>query len=231
MSELVLLEKGEPVTTTLIIADEMGLKHLALLQLVKKYKSRLEKKGTLKSQILKSKGRPTTFYFLNEQQTSFLVTLMRNSEIVVDFKDKINEEFYKMKNFILNLHDEERRVIRERGKISRKEETDTIKRFVNYAVKQGSNNAEKYYIHISKMENKAFFFIEQKFKNIRDVMIGSQLSTIEFADKVVEKALNDGMDMMLHYKEIYQLAKDRIQQGASIIEKTHIPFTQTHQIN
>ena len=66
-------------------------------------------------------------------------------------------------------------------------------------------------MNITKMEYKALFFLEQKFKNIRDILNIHQLSIMMNADDIVLKALNDGMDQGLDYKDIYKLAKERIE--------------------
>ncbi len=79
------------------------------------------------------------------------------------------------------------------GKLIRREETDTVKVFVDYAKNQGSTKAETYYMNISKMQNKALFLIDQRFHNIRDLLDLHQLSTIEAADRIVVKAIKDGM--------------------------------------
>jgi len=235
MNKLVELNNNEPVTTTLIIADGMNVKHLALLQLVRKYEDRLKNKGTLKFEILKSGGRPTTFYYLNEQQTAFLITLMRNSKKVVDFKDKLNDEFYRMKKILSEVLIRQKSEAwleqRELGKISTKEKTGIIKEFVEYATKQGSKSAIKYYTNISTMENKALFFLEQKFKNVRDVLTGQQLQIIATADIAVAQALKFGMENNMHYKDIYKLAKDRIIIMSEIIPKTTVPMTENKLIS
>ncbi len=49
-----------------------------------------------------SGGRPETFYWLNERHCIFLTTLSRNTEQVVDLKDKIEESFYQAKQIILS---------------------------------------------------------------------------------------------------------------------------------
>ena len=110
------------------------------------------------------------------------------------------------------------------GKITRQEETDTIKEFVEYAKLQGSTKAEMYYQNISKMENKGLFLIEEKFKNIREVLTGQQLQVLCSADQIVINALNDGMKNKMNYKEIYILAKERIEVFASIIPKSIVPM-------
>ena len=98
--ELVVLEKNKPVTTSLIIAKGVKTEHHSVITLIRRHIKNLEEFGTLEFQVRKSGGRPLEFAILNEEQTTFLITCMRNTEIVIDFKIKLVKDFYKMKNTI-----------------------------------------------------------------------------------------------------------------------------------
>ena len=227
MNDLIKIINDVPVISTVEIAKGFEVEHFAVLRLVKKYESEFQGIRTFDFKSQKSGGRPTMFCLLDEEQTTFLVTLMRNSDIVIGFKLKLTREFYRMKKLLSDLASQQQNSQwldqRKAGIPVRRIETDTIQSFVKYATRQGSKNAEMYYANISKMQNKALFFIEQKFKNIRDILNLEQLSTVVSADKIVTKAIDDGMIMRLPYKEIYQLAKDRIEMFAEIHGKTLIP--------
>ena len=73
-------------------------------------------------------------------------------------------------------------------------------------VDMGSTKAEMYYANISKMENKGLFLIQEKFKNIRNVLTGQQLQVLCSADQIVIKAIKEGMSKNMNYKDIYVLA-------------------------
>jgi len=94
------------------------------------------------------------------------------------------------------------------------------------ANKSATMSRKRYYANISKMENQALFLLEQKYKNLRDALDIHQLSTVKSADMIVMKALSDGMAQGLHYKDIYKLAKLRVESFAEIIGKTLIPSSQ-----
>ena len=226
--DLVVLEKNKPVTTSLIIAKGVKTEHHSVITLIRKHTKSLQEFGTVEFQIRKSGGRPLEFAILNEEQTTFLINCMRNTEIVIEFKIKLVKEFYKMKKTLIAIierqTDEDWKRNRSIGKITRQEETDTIKEFVEYAKLQGSTKAEMYYQNISKMENKGLFLIEEKFKNIREVLTGQQLQVLCSADQIVINALKDGMKNKMNYKEIYTLAKERIEVFASIIPKSIVPM-------
>lgn len=227
MNDLVQIHNNEPLTNTQIIADGLKLSHHSVMILVDKYQDRLNSERTLEFEIRKSGGRPVRIAWLDEWQFLFLATLMRNSEKVLDFKQKLTKEFVKQRKLIAYLltqrHNEDWKLEREQGKIARKESTDVVKEFIQYAIKNGSKSAEMYYVNLTRMENKALFIIQDKFKNLRDILDGQQLGIISAADTAVAKALKDGMEKELPYKEIYQLAKERLEQFAEIVGKSFVP--------
>lgn len=221
------LVKNRPMVSTLVIADGMELNHKAVIQLVMKYKERFDAKGTLTFEMAKSGGRPTRFTWLTEEQTVFICTLMRNSEKVVDFKDQLSSDFMKMKDALLEIKTRQQNASwvedRKKGKISRREETDIIKEFVDYAQSQGSTSAKMYYTNITRMENKALFIVEQKFKNLREALDGQQLTVLNTCDQIVAKSLRDGMAESMHYKEIFKKAKADVLGLVKLIGATYVP--------
>jgi len=228
MTDLVVLEKNEPVTTSLIIAEGVKKDHSSMIKLIRKYENDLNEFGTCRFEILKTKGRPLEYVCLNEQQTTLLITFMRNNDVVINFKKNLVKEFYKMKKVLSEIssrqQNDEWKQLRSTGKLTRKKESDTIKKFVEYAENQGSKNARRYYMNISTMENKTLFFIQEKFPNLREVLTGQQLQVMSSADQIVEKALLEGMEKEMFYKDIFLLAKERIIMFSEIIPKTIVPM-------
>lgn len=226
---LVVLKSGEPVTDSIKVAQGLKLQHRAVVQLIRKYEGRFQRKGggTFTFEMVKSGGRPTPIAYLNEENSMFLITLCRNSETTVEFKDKLTTSFMKMKRALIDTYINRKNAEwieqRRAGVIQRKEQTDIIKQFVEYAISNGSQNAQRYYGNITTMQNRALFFLTQKFPNLRESMDVSQLITISAADQIVLKALRDGMAENMPYKEIYQRAKDSVLNFADLVGKTPIP--------
>jgi len=103
-------------------------------------------------------------------------------------------------------------VFRKQGQMARFEEIGTIKEFVEYATKQGSKNAKRYYCIITKETYRALFQIQQNDPNtIRELLDAMQLSFLQSAEYVVRNALIAGMASNLYYKDVYQLCKKRLQ--------------------
>jgi phage regulator Rha-like protein len=228
MDNLIIVSGKEPRVSTTVIALGVNNSHNTVKTLLKTHQRRLETLGTLPFEMVKSKGRPMEVWYLNEQQVTFLITLMKNSESVIDFKLKLTKEFYKMKAVIADIAVRQQNTEwleqRESGKHLRKKQTDIIKDFTEYATEQGSKNAVRYYSNITTMENKALFILEQKFDNIREILTGQQLAMISAADHITETAIKEGMEMGLPYKEIFQLAKSRVETFAGMIPKTQVPM-------
>ena len=102
-------------------------------------------------------------------------------------------------------------------------ETSVIQTFVDYATEQGSKNANRYYCNITKMENKALFFLEQKFPNLRNSLKGHQLETIANADRIVARQLKKCVDDGIDYHEGYYMAKNAVESFAELIGKSLVP--------
>jgi phage regulator Rha-like protein len=231
--ELTKIANNEPVTSTLIVAEGIKIKHRAILELFDKYENDLKELGvfTVETGKIDKKGklgRHTRFVWITEDQAYFLVTLMRNSEIVKEFKKELVKSFRRSRDSLARIISQQTNAEwlekRAQGKLDRRQETDTIKEFIDYCKSQGSTKAEKYYIALSKMENKALFIIADEFPNLREVLNGRQLGIISNADLIVAKALQYGMDKKLPYKDIYVLAKERVLEFAELIGKSVVPI-------
>ncbi|AUM58654.1 putative regulatory protein Rha [Plesiomonas phage phiP4-7] len=231
MNDLVVIRNDVPVVSTFDLFARMGYKeHRNLKETIDKHLLQFEQFGVMRFETAKPKGekggRPVKCYLLNEDQFTFLAMLMKNTPEVVALKVKIAKEFIRMRSTLARLvaqrQDPSWQNVRSDGKAVYLQKTDIIKQFVDYATSQGSKSAGMYYTNLAKMENNALFFIEAKYKNLREIMTIKQLMQVATADDVIEKAIKEGMDSGMHYKDIYQLAKDRVIAFANIIGKSFI---------
>ncbi|AUR95908.1 Rha family regulatory protein [Vibrio phage 1.214.O._10N.222.54.F11] len=231
MNDLVIMKNEVPVISTFDLFPIVGYtEHRNLKQTIDDHMESFNEFGVIRFENVKPKGskggRPVKAYLLNEEQFTFLAMLMRNTPEVVKLKVKVAKEFIRMRQTISNLISQrdnpDWQNVRSDGKAVYLQKTDVIKEFVDYAKAQGSTSAERYYSNLATMENKALFFIERKYKNMREIMTIKQLMQIATADDVVEKAIKEGMSEGLHYKEIFKLAKSRVISFANIIGKSHV---------
>lgn len=100
MNELVTMHDGRAVTTTLAIAEGTENEHASVIKLVRTYLADLEQFGRVGFEIepFETAGgtQQREVAKLNEQQATLVLTLMRNSEIVVRFKVRLVKAFYEL---------------------------------------------------------------------------------------------------------------------------------------
>ena len=97
--ELVYMDgKKEPYTTSEIIAEYAGIKHHAIQEHIRKQIGRLEQFGkvSFKMRPLQS-GQQAKDYILNEQQATLLITFLKNTEQVANFKTNLVKAFFEMR--------------------------------------------------------------------------------------------------------------------------------------
>lgn len=207
MGELVFLKRDDCFTNSLLIAEGTGVGHEKIKRAIKKYKRQLEKYGKLSVpyQLESTGGRPTEIYLLSEPQATFLITLLKNTETVVEFKMRLVDEFYKMRAFILERQSAHWLETRRQGKLTRKAETDTIKELVEYARMQGSKNADKLYMIYSKLANKMAGVESREEASVM------QLNNLSLIEIIILQVIKQGMAEGKHYKEIYQDCKVKLE--------------------
>ena len=98
--ELVYMDgKKEPYTTSEIIAECAGIKHHAIKEHIRKQIVRLEQFGkvSFKMRPLQS-GQQAKDYILNEQQATLLITFLKNTDQVANFKTNLVRAFFEMRD-------------------------------------------------------------------------------------------------------------------------------------
>ena len=105
MENLVTIEHSQPFTTSVAIAEGTGNSHQAVLKLLRKHEKRFNKYKRVGFQI-----RPFTtnggqqvmeIALLDERQAYLLMTMLRNTERVLDFKEALVDAFVKAKNLLM----------------------------------------------------------------------------------------------------------------------------------
>ncbi len=215
MDNIVEIWEDEVRAGTWVIAQGFNRNHKHLLEIVNKYKDDFDDFGRLKRRKYTSTGgRPITEYLLNEDKTMFLGTLLRNNDQVVKFKHLLIKKFREYRTQLEKLQKHHKspayQLSRDVGKLVRKETTDIIQSFIDYARSQGSKNADKYYVNITKMMNGMLFIVNGKFKNIREVLTIQQLMTVSSAENIIVRAIEFGMSRKHYYKDIYKDVKEKI---------------------
>lgn len=204
--ELVILKGNDAFTDSLLISKGTGNKHHAIQQLISKYESDFQEFGKVAFEMrpLES-GQSAKVFLLNEEQATLLLTYMKNTEQIRTFKKNLVSEFYKMRHFILERQTQAWVETRKYGKLTRKAETDTIQKLVEYAKEQGSGHAEMLYMTYSKLANKM-----AGVKN-RDEATVKQLNDLSLMENIILHEIDLGIMKGKHYKEIYKDCKNRLE--------------------
>ncbi|HGJ3670864.1 TPA: Rha family transcriptional regulator [Streptococcus pneumoniae] len=98
--ELVYMDgKKEQYTTSEIIAECAEVQHHTITRLIRENKADFEELGILGFKIhkLDTRGQPKKSYILNEQQATLLITYLKNTEIVRQFKLNLVKAFFEMR--------------------------------------------------------------------------------------------------------------------------------------
>lgn len=111
-------------TTDGVIAECSNNSLHAIKQLINHHKKDLEEFGNMAFEMrkLKGRGRPKKIYHFNEQQATYFITLLDNTETVNQFKKDLVHQFYAMRDLL-----RQRTIARESSKPVTKSMADAIK--------------------------------------------------------------------------------------------------------
>ncbi|WP_161622947.1 Rha family transcriptional regulator [Enterobacter roggenkampii] len=121
--QLVEIKKLDLVTNTAAIAEGVGRDHDTIIKLVDRNKSDLEEFGEVGFEIRAGyNNSKVRVALLNEQQTTLLITYMRNNEVVRAFKKRLVAEFFTMRSALAK-----KKMDRNSARLEYKPMTDAIK--------------------------------------------------------------------------------------------------------
>jgi phage regulator Rha-like protein len=230
--------EGERRVDSRNIADELGIDNRTIVKLVQRYENDFSEFGVLAFQMLKPKkktkgGRPETYIYLNKEHANLALAYSKNTYKARQLKKKLVRTFsFYERAYIRQVRQQgiaAWQQARAEGKIIRQQETDTIQALAAYAAGQGSKNSNRYFVAISKMVNTALFVnlsfllkaLPEK-TNLRNLMDCLQLKQVEMADFIVARALKEGMEKEVHYKDVYKMAKARVETFVAVAGKTRL---------
>ncbi|QCE39774.1 hypothetical protein E8M06_11025 [Streptococcus suis] len=103
--ELVYMDgRKEPYTLSSIVAECANISHHAVQEHIRKQKDRLERYGKVSFQMRPlPSGQQAKDYILNEQQATLLITFLKNTERVANFKENLVRAFFKMRDEVAEV--------------------------------------------------------------------------------------------------------------------------------
>lgn len=207
MNNLVYLKNDEAMTDSLTVAESFGKRHDRVIRAIENIIADSPQKWgqCFKASFYKDEsGKRNKMYQMNEKAFSVLVMGFTGKK-ALDWKWKYSEAFEKMRDFISEKNTETWIETRKSGKLTRKAETDTIQRLVEYAKEQGSTHADKLYVTYTKLANK-IAGVER-----RDKASVMQLNNLSLIEHIILHVIDTGILMGKHYKVIYQDCKERLE--------------------
>ncbi len=224
--ELVEVKKNEVFCDSSMVARKFGMKHLYVARMIRQLIGDLEKvkevtklpKYFTEERIYR--GHKYTAYLMDRVFFSMLVMRFRGKKAML-WQLKFIEAFDSMEKRILladqNANDTLWLTQRKQGKIARREETDVIKDFVDYATSQGSKHAKFYYKHITNSAYRALGLMVQSKPKLRDTMNLYEVSELLLAERLAKNSLKKYMGLERNYKDIYENVKDDLQKYGAIL--------------
>lgn len=222
MNDLVEVKDGQLVVSSVRVADRFGKAHRSVLQSIRGLECSSEFKlhNFMQSDYTNARNKTVPCYLMTRDGFSFLCMGFTGKE-AAKWKEAYINAFNAMERKLLKETDTlEWKQARLQSKEARRSVTDTIKQFVDYATRQGSGSAKMYYANITKMEYAALELVEKGSKipsGFRDSLDTMDLCFLATAEQLAKASLKQGMDQRMHYKEIYQLAKERVNTYAETV--------------
>lgn len=236
MNELVTLMQGEPTTTSLKVADKFEKRHNNVLRAIENLLSTdLKDEGTA---LKNEHGEPNIgakdgdfeprFWATTYQDVTgvrrpmykmnlagfMILTMGFNGKEAILWKKKFVAAFLRMYKILSQRASVEWQETRLLGKQVRREETNEIQRFIEYAKAQGSTHADKYYIHFSNLVKNALDLGKRDDADTLTLLRASEM------ERIVRHVLRDGMETGAPYKDCFKTAKARVGAFRDIIYLT-----------
>lgn len=209
MNKLVFIQgdlKSEPFTTSDVVAEYTGNSYRSIQRTIEKHLHRLETLGVMRFEItlpLKGSkgGRPKKVYQLNEPQATLLITFLKNTDIVADFKTELVRQFYIMRAELMK-----RRIYREQLKPIRREMTDVIQEVdeSKWAYKKYTDLSYKVSLGKNASQIRKDRGADKKAKAI-DYLTSEEISMVSKSQNQISVLLELGMD----YEQVKMMLLNR----------------------
>ncbi|HEL1759761.1 TPA: Rha family transcriptional regulator [Streptococcus suis] len=199
--ELVYMDgRKEPYTLSSIVAECAEVQHHTITRLIREHKVDFENLGKVGFQIqAMTSGQHSKNYILNEQQATLLITYLRNTQPVREFKKDLVKAFFEMRDELANF------------KIQRALEKPRRKNLLE-AIKNWENAPKQAYASVNNLLLKAVTGMNAKqLKNKRgghngiDSLTSDELTNYQAFEDVAIALINVNMQ----YADIRELIMKR----------------------
>ena len=188
----------QPRVDSRVIAEQLNIQHKNLLGIIDSYRSDFEELGTFAFKTRKSKGRPTRYTLLNEDQSYLLLTYSKNTPLVRLLKLYLVKAFKQSREGLAiqkdylplyySMH-------------------DSVKLLAQKASASGSKTPEHvFHMTYNKLINSAFGLSSGERKEISS----QERIFISAAQAIAARSLESGIKSGINHKELYQQIKAQI---------------------
>ncbi|KIO95193.1 MULTISPECIES: Rha family transcriptional regulator [Levilactobacillus] len=203
MNDLVFLSSqqvdAEPFTTGDVIAEYAGIERDSVNRMIRNIYQRLERMGKVGFKIRPmASGQESKTYLLNQQQATLLITFLKNTPRVADFKEELVAQFYAMQRELI-----ERRAQFELGKQFSKSLHATI------ADSQIKMHGHEYSTFNRLIYKQALGVDSTKLRKARDIPKSEAITTYLSSDeaeavRLVKNRVEVLLDVGMDYQQIKQ---------------------------
>lgn len=209
MDELVFLKHEDALTDSLTVAEAFGKRHDNVLKAIDVLNESLLKNEERSKMFIPSRrkaddGQFHRMYYMNRDGFSLLVMGFTGKK-ALEWKLKYIDAFNKMESVIRQKSTSAWVETRQYGKLTRKAETDTIQKLVEYAKEQGSEHSDKLYITYTRLANSMAGITK------REESTTEQLNTLSLMENIILHVIDMGILAQKHYKDIYKDCKARME--------------------
>lgn len=208
--EIVFVKKGDVFTNSYIISCGAKVSHKKILGTISNHKDKLNELGnklTARHQVINNKKE--TIYDLNEQQSTFLITLLKNTESVIQFKMELVQKFFAWREEL-----RKRKEIMPQFQIERRNLTDAIKDLPE------SPHKHMKYIHYTNLVYQAVTgYTAKKLKEIRqcaknaspyDFLSSEELEAVTRLEIKIAVLIDSGLSFSEIKDIVYNKFKDKL---------------------
>lgn len=224
--KLVEVKENTVYCDSMTVSKKFGQKHAEVIRRIEKLSKDLSELRVVSNHpniiedLREYRGQSFKVYMMDRQFFSLLVMRFKGKK-ALEWQVKFNNAFYAMEERLLKSESNQKSLEwkqqREQGKLARREETDTIQRFVKLAESQGSKSSKWYFKHFTHATYKALQLIESKKPKLRDTLDMLELNQLILAENVAMRSLEENMASGEHYKAIFVNVKNDIEKFASTL--------------
>ncbi|HEY9598313.1 MAG TPA: Rha family transcriptional regulator [Cyanophyceae cyanobacterium] len=208
-------EEGVLVVDSRLICVRLDIEHITLMETIDKYQTQIEQAFGIirfKTEKKKGRGRPQRYALLNEEQATFVMTLSRNTETVIQCKIELVQAFSIAKQLLLQSW-QQRRL---ESKTTRHSFTDTIEDYISRHPELSDNDKRWMFTNVSQQVDLAVFGrvakklaadLDVPRENLRDSFTSEELQLVREVENTAMRLI-DIQDT--HPIEAVKQAKERL---------------------